>query len=275
VRAEIAHLDESRHAVFGLIRELPEEEAWFRSVMKSCPPSGACQFGQAKLIECCFFDREKVTALGVPSGPRGAWLGLQVPDAVFQRVAVGQTFRVDLDSARGLQVNFDLSQQERTSAEIGGFTVPEETGVFVFSKNEPEYGLVAKCAQAVRDGDVRGLSRECFSRALDAVAKSFATQGDMDFHSAYAQILNTPLGGTLYGGYCAARPAPPERATVTKSNPSLADEAWQNIDSEAEKLLERTGFTMTKAEAINNVLREKPELYSAYDRAVRIAAPPY
>ena len=72
------------------------------------------------------------------------------------------------------------------------------------TRDTPGYDLLAKCTQAVTKGDVSGLTKQCFEKALDSAAKAYGEAEGLDFHEAYAQVLATPFGSQLYQGYVAA-----------------------------------------------------------------------
>ncbi|HEV8415249.1 MAG TPA: hypothetical protein VGQ49_16785 [Bryobacteraceae bacterium] len=132
---------------------------------------------------------------------------------------------------------------------------------FRFSKDQPGYSLVAKCAAAGETGELGNLSKADFDAALTSVAKAFADEYGVTFEKAYSAILATPIGSQLYDGYLAAPHAP---APVQKVEPEKVPDAWRAIEKEAAKI-RRDEPRLSEPAAIAKVLRQQPHLYDQYE----------
>lgn len=113
MRLQIVRKDAERHVVYGwaYVAEdangvqvvdhsgeyvaIEDLERAFHSFMKSSRNSGQNHDGNDHgnvVVECIVFTNEKLEAMGIPAGtvPLGAWIGVEVNEETFERVASGE-----------------------------------------------------------------------------------------------------------------------------------------------------------------------------------------
>jgi hypothetical protein len=255
--ATIRKIDAARHAVFGFSAGLPPEDAWYAALEKTCPKGSSCRVSDGDLVEFGYLDRQKLDAMGT-AGDEGVLVGVQIrSDPVWKAIEAGKVTAFELTiTDGGVDVRFPKPQVTKA---IGDNNMIED-GVFTISKSHPQFGLIAKCAAAVKRGELGGLTQASFEQALDAVTKAYAAETEQTFEQAYSAILETPLGGDLYSGYCAAPPAQPCVSKVCGSDGAACDK----IQEAARQIRLESKTDITREKAISIALQEQPELYTEY-----------
>jgi hypothetical protein len=255
------------------------EKSWNEAVLATCPDQGACDVGKAYLVSMLSMSKSLREAVGAGPGPSGLIVGIRVPDHVLKRIESGsiKTFNLEFDES-GVRVT---PQRE-----------PEQQSTTKVFRKEKHYmsDLISKCQTAVVKGDMSGLTRDDFAKALEQLATKFAVDNqELTHEQAYSMAMKSETGRLLYQGYDSCP------ATVQKDSPSLSDvhvpttddeseqesesedtappandaEAWAKVEAMARKVVKASGYKLSTAKAIEQVLKQNPQLYDAYETARR------
>jgi hypothetical protein len=257
--ATIRQIDTGRHMVFGFAAGLPDEADWYTGLLQTCPSGGSCEVTDGALVEFGYLDRLKKMAIGMREDalPDGVWVGVEVHrEPVWKKVLDGSVKRFTVAvTPEGVAVEFDHSAVTK-----GETNMPiSEDGRFILSKSCPELGLIQKCRRASQTGNYEGLTKQCFEKALDAIAREYASEANLNFYQATDAVLKTQFGSQLYAGYLSA---PVDTTLDKRADP--VDPAWDRIIKAARQFKDDSKVAMSEAQAVSEILKREPELYDRY-----------
>ncbi len=245
------------------------EKKWTEAILATCPAdNGACSIGESHLVSMLPWSDDIRKAIDAP-GPTtsGLIVGIKLDARTWERVESGviKTFDLTFDES-GVRV---VPQRESSTSKIRkGKTMSTCT--------------IQKLVTSVQQGDLSGLTREDFSKGLDELAYEYLKDHPgISFAAAYNLARQSETGRDLYSGFDSLAPA------IQKDMPTSADvhvpttddeseqedtapptddgEAWQKIVRLAQKRMAKSGHTITLPTAIEQVMKDQPDLYSAYE----------